>query len=210
MENKPQTASDSEWIQEIRSGRQEAYGGLIRRYHGRVMGYCLSMLRNRSEAEDAVQDIFVKVYRSLDKFKGNSAFSTWLFRITANHCVDALRKRNLRRSRSLDALMESEGEPFCRLFSTPALADSRMENRDLAARLLSALPEDYRVILTLREADGLDYKQIAEVLDCSLETVKGRLGRARRYLQTKLRHQLGQGGTGRKGPAGSAMRACPA
>ncbi len=156
------------------------------------MGYCLSMLQNHTEAEEAAQDIFIKAYQSLGKFKGNSSFSTWLYRITKNHCLDVLRKRNRRKTYSLDSLMEEEGDQIHKLFSTSAVAASQFENRDLVGKILSTLPEDYRVILTLREADGLEYQDIADVLDCSLDAVKGRLSRARKQLQENLRHFLEQ------------------
>ncbi len=162
----------------------------MRQYHKKVMGYCLSMLQNHTEAEEAAQDIFVKAYRSLPKFKGNSTFSTWLYRITTNHCLDVLRKRNRRKTYSLDALVEEEGDSVHRLFSSNPVAAAQMENRDLAGKILSTLPEDYRIILTLREADGLEYQEIAETLDCSLDAVKGRLSRARKQLQENLRHFL--------------------
>ena len=82
------------------------------------MGYCLSMLSNHTDAEEAAQDIFVKVYHSLPKFKGDSSFSTWLYRITTNHCLDVLRKRTRRKTTSLDALVEQDGDRIHALFST--------------------------------------------------------------------------------------------
>ena len=182
--------NDKELIQLILSGQTEAYADLIRQYHKKVMGYCLSMLSNFTDAEEAAQDIFVKAYQSLNRFKGNSSFSTWLYRITTNHCLDILRKRNRRKTVSLEALVEAEGDAIERLFATDAPAASALENRDLINKILSTLPEDYRVILTLREADGLEYLEIAEVLDCSLDAVKGRLARARKQLQENLRHFL--------------------
>ena len=150
------------------------------------MGYCLSMLNNHTEAEEAAQDIFVKVYQSLAKFKGNSSFSTWLYRITANHCLDILRKRNRRRTVSLDALVEQNGDQIHGMFATSDTAASGLENRQLVNKILSTLPNDYRTILTLREAEGLEYQEIADVLECSLDAVKGRLARARRQLQENL------------------------
>ncbi|HJT24707.1 MAG TPA: RNA polymerase sigma factor [bacterium] len=182
--------SDQELVEQIKSGQKELYADLVREYHKKVMGYCLSMLQNHTEAEEAAQDIFVKAYRNLPKFKGNSAFSTWLYRITTNHCLDVLRKRNRRKTYSLDALVEEEGDSVHRLFASDPVAASQMENRDLAGKILSTLPEDYRMILTLREADGLEYQEIAQTLDCSLDAVKGRLSRARRQLQENLRHFL--------------------
>ncbi len=182
--------TDQEIIQQILSGQTEAYGELIRQYNKKVVGYCLSMLSNQTEAQEAAQDIFVKAYHSLRKFKGNSSFSTWLYRITTNHCLDILRKRTRRKTVSLDALVEAEGDHIERLFAVESTAASPLENRDLIQKILATLPEDYRTILTLREADGLEYQEIADVMDCSLDAVKGRLSRARKQLQEHLRHFL--------------------
>ena len=182
--------TDQEIIQQILSGQTEAYGELIRQYNRKVVGYCLSMLSNQTEAQEAAQDIFVKAYHSLRKFKGNSSFSTWLYRITTNHCLDILRKRTRRKTVSLDALVEAEGDHIERLFAVESTAASPLENRDLIQKILATLPEDYRTILTLREADGLEYQEIADVMGCSLDAVKGRLSRARKQLQEHLRHFL--------------------
>jgi RNA polymerase sigma-70 factor (ECF subfamily) len=175
-------------IKNILKGDVEKYGELMRLYNQKVLGSCLSMLHNRSEAEEAAQDIFTKAYHNLAKFQGNSSFSTWLYRITTNHCLDILRKRNRRRTTSLDALVESEGDHIEAIFATSRTALTTLESKDLVDKILSALPEDYRTILTLREAQGLEYQEIAEILDCSLDAVKGRLSRARKALQEHLQH----------------------
>lgn len=182
------TINDQQIVQLVQAGHKDAFGDLIRQYHKKVMGYCLSMLSNHRDAEEAAQDVFVKAYRSLDRFKGNSSFSTWLYRITTNHCLDVLRKRNRRKTVSLEALVEQEGDQIQRLFATEPTAPYRMEDRQLVDKILSTLSGDYRAILTLREVDGLEYQEIAGILGCSLDAVKGRLARARRALQTNLRH----------------------
>ncbi len=186
--NKEAPITDQQIIELILSGHTEAYGDLIRQYHKKVVGYCLSMLSNATDAEEAAQDIFVKAYHALRKFKGNSSFSTWLYRITANHCLDVLRKRNRRKTVSWEGLVEQEGDRILALFSTSQTGESQMENRELIDKILSTLPPDYRTILTLREVDGLEYQEIAAALDCSLDAVKGRLARARKLLQSNLRH----------------------
>jgi RNA polymerase sigma-70 factor, ECF subfamily len=166
----------------------------VRQYHKKVMGHCLSMLSNYRDAEEATQDIFVKAYQSLSKFKRDSSFSTWIYRIATNYCLDILRKRNRRKNVSLDSLVEDEGDRVQKLFSVPPNADSVLENRELVEKILASIPEDYRTILTLREADGLEYQEIAAVLNISLDAVKGRLARTRRYLQEHLQHFLGEKG----------------
>ena len=166
----------------------ERYGELMRLYHQKVLGYCLSMLNNRAEAEEAAQDIFTKAYHNLGKFQQNSSFSTWLYRITTNHCLDILRKRNRRRTVSLEALVEADGDMIEGLFATHSTSLPALESKDLTDKILSTLPEDYRTILTLREAQGLDYQEIADTLECSIDAVKGRLSRARKLLHDKLQH----------------------
>jgi RNA polymerase sigma-70 factor, ECF subfamily len=165
----------------------------VRSYHKKVLGYCLSMLNNRTDAEEAAQDIFVKAYQALARFKGDSSFSTWLYRITANHCLDILRKRNRRKTVSWDALVEKEGERMHALLSSTDTGASRLEDRQMADRILSTLTEDHRTVLTLREQDGLEYQEIAEILNCSLDAVKGRLARARKQVQERLAQVLESG-----------------
>ncbi len=174
--------NDEEIIQQIKVGHTETYGNLIRKYNNKVFGYCISMLFNRTDAEEAVQDIFVKTYYGLGRFKGNSTFSTWLYRITANHCKDILRMRNRRKTESLDFLIETKGSQIEELFASDLMENFRMENRDLADKLLDILPTDYRMILTLREVNGLECREIAAILGCTLDAVKGRLKRARQCL----------------------------
>ena len=144
------------------------------------------MLCNYTDAEEAAQNVFVKVYQSLNRFKGDSAFSTWLYRITANHCVDILRKRNRRKNVSLEALLEKAGDQVEKFFVSPCQADIRLENRQLADQILSTLSEEHRRVLILRETLGLEYQEIAGVLNCTENSVKGRLARARRQLRENL------------------------
>jgi len=174
-------------IELIRQGQTEAYGELVKQYQKRVKGYCYSMLSNRTDAEEAAQDIFVKVYFSLNKFKGDSSFSTWLYRITANHCLDILRSRNRRKNVSLEALVEKDGNQTEKLFATPGDSDRHLENRELADKILSSLSDRHKEILILRESEGLEYSEIGEILHCSIDSVKGRLARARKEVQEIVR-----------------------
>jgi RNA polymerase sigma-70 factor, ECF subfamily len=185
--------NDQEIIQQIRAGHIEAYRDFIREYQKKVLGYCLSMFSNRTDAEEAARDIFAKVYRSLDRFKGNSTFSTWLYRITVNHCIDILRKKNRRKAISLDALIEEDGSRIEGLFASDRVEGSAQETRDLADKILSTLPLEYRTVLSLREVNELEYQEIAAILDCSLDAVKSRLAWARKHLQDKLQHFLEPG-----------------
>jgi len=178
-------------VYQARLGRREAFEALVRKHHVRIIGLCASLLGNASAAEDAAQEVFLKAYKSLDRFQGTSSFSTWLHRIAINHCMDILRKESRRKTESLDELVGSEGEGFHRLLSSSTDPLSSLEAADLAGRLLSPLPEEQRLALVLRETQGLSYQEIAQIMDSSVDSVKARLRRARETLQERLRHFLG-------------------
>lgn len=182
-------STDTDLIRRVCSGEKEAYAELIQRHHPRILGLCLSLLQDPSLAEDAAQETFLKAYRSLKKFRAASLFSTWLTRIASNHCLDLLRKRAQEKTESLETLLEREGDQIQHLFSKPD-ASMPAENTDLLDRVLSHLSPEHRLILTLREVQGLNYKDLAEALDCSLDAVKGRLKRARQNLEEIVRHFL--------------------
>jgi RNA polymerase sigma-70 factor, ECF subfamily len=172
-------------IDQVLGGNPEAYAELVRRHQIKVRSLCLSLLANAQEGEDAAQDVFIKAYKSLSNYQGNSRFSTWLYRIAFNHCQDLLRQRSRRKMESWDEIADRGGEKE----DIPALAlQKNAEISDLLQKLLALLPEDYREILLLRETQGLNYQEIADVLDCSLDAVKARLRRARETLQEKARH----------------------
>lgn len=149
------------------------------------------MLSDATDAEDAAQEIFIKAYQSLNRFRGASPFSTWLYRIAANHCRDLLRKKSRRRVESWDALLEKEGDRFQKLLSDPPGTAKTMEDSDLVKRVLSQLSLEQRMVLILREIEGLSYHEMAQTLNCSLDAVKGRLRRAREDFEKMLRHFLG-------------------
>jgi RNA polymerase sigma-70 factor (ECF subfamily) len=181
---------DFEVILEVLAGNRDAYAQLVRKYETRVRGYCLMMLSQAAEAEDAAQEVFIKAFQALGTFHGKAAFSTWLYRISVNVCYDILRKRQRRKTQSWDALLEKEGEKAEALFASSA--DPRPEESvELVAQLLAGLPDKAREIIVLRDMQGLSYEEIAETLSCTLDAVKSRLKRARREMTLKLRHFLG-------------------
>lgn len=138
-------------------------------------------------ADDAAQEIFLKAYQSLKSFKAAATFSSWLYRIASNHCLDLLRRKAREKTESLDAILENNGERLDQMLSASDAARSA-EDADLLERILACLPPEYRLILTLREASGLNYEELAQTLNCSLDAVKGRLKRARQQLEEILRH----------------------
>ena len=181
-------------IQSVLGGDREAYAGLVRLYHGRILSLCLSMLLDRAEAEDAAQEAFIKAFASLDRYTRNASFLAWLYRIASNHCLDLLRKRKRQKTDSLDRLVEQKGDSFSDFESSGVQENGapteKRETLDLAMRVLATLSPDHRQVLILREVDGLTYEEISSVLKCSLDAVKSRLRRARHHLQEKARHFL--------------------
>lgn len=184
-------SDEKDLIARAQAGEQDAFAELVRRHHGAIIGLCVSMLGDRDEADDAAQEAFIKAYRGLSRFQRDAAFSTWLYRIASNHCLDRLRRRAREKSDSLEALLESGGDSAEAVLPQASSEVRAVEDADLVARALACLPADYRLILTLRETQGLDYNELTVALDCSMDAVKTRLKRARRLLEEKLRHLLG-------------------
>ena len=160
----------------------------MRRYEQRIRSCCINTLCNSSLAEDAAQEIFIKAYQALNKFNFNSSFSTWLYRIAFNHCQDILRKQSNQKNESWEELIEKEGDKIEALISSSESDSLSTENLDLARRLLNQVSERYRNILVLREVQGLTYSEIAETLNCSIDSVKAKLRRARKELFEIVRH----------------------
>lgn len=183
----PDTSDDRKIIQNILSGDRDAYAGLVRKYQDRILSLCISMLTDAKEAEDAAQEAFTKAFYALPRFKGNSSFYTWLYRIASNHCLDIARKKGRHRAHSWEELLEEKGDEIEALVSH-ADDSAREDDAELVREVLSRLSPDYRLILTLREIEGFSYEEIAAALDCSLDAVKGRLKRAREDFREKLRH----------------------
>lgn len=180
-------SEDAELVRRCREGDQEAFRTLVTRYHPRIFNLIYSLVKDRDEADDLTQEVFIKAFRSLAGFKGQAQVYTWLYRIAVNRCLDWLKNRGRRPEMSLERVEVYRTDEDT--LQSPGTADAETEQRELGRALekaLRALSPDYRVALTLREVDGLSYEEIAEVIDCSVGTVKSRLFRARAQLQRML------------------------
>lgn len=180
---------DQELVGQTQDGSRDAFAELVRRHHAWVQGLCAATLGDAASAEDAAQEVFLKAFKALPRFQGEASFSTWLHRIAVNACLDLLRRRSRNRTESWDELVEKEGDRIGRLLAAPAPEHSA-EDADLVARVLEQLPPEYRLVLTLREVQGLSYEEIAGAMGCSLDSVKARLQRARKEFTDRLRHFL--------------------
>ncbi len=179
---------EAELVLRAADGDREAYAALVRRHSPRVYSLCASMLRRREDAQDAAQEAFVKAWRSIRHFRGGSSFATWIYRIAANACRDSLRRRSRAQAEAIDTRRPGEQGRSLEPAAKTTDESTRIEDADAAAKILGRLSPDHRLILILREAQGFNYGEIAQILDCSVDAVKGRLKRARRQLNEKLRH----------------------
>lgn len=172
--------SDIGIARKAQAGDRSAFERLVRKYQGKVLRLCCSFL-GKDSAEDAAQEIFIKVFESLDQFKAMSAFSTWLYRIASNHCLNILAKRKREKTESLDAIQSRSGD-HARQFADKSDLATAAENREYLTSLLSQLAPDHKTVLILREVNGLNYRELADTLDISMDAVKVRLFRARKAL----------------------------
>jgi RNA polymerase sigma-70 factor (ECF subfamily) len=178
---------DRELVESWRRGEAEAFASLVRRHQRRVFGLLLRMLGNREEAEDAAQDTFLNLHRHGHRFRQDSRFSTFVYRVAVNAALN--RRRSLGRRRA-HAEAYAEAQSFAHLAPTPqadperTLADDELRAR--IARELLALPEALRAPVVLYDVEGLSYAEIAEVLDVAEGTVKSRIHRARQALRARL------------------------
>ena len=171
-------------LQKAQEGDRKAYEALIKLHARSVYNLALGYTGRHHEAEEIAQTVFVKVWKALPQFRGSAAFSTWLYRLTLNTCTDHYRREKKRwGDLSLD---DPDLAPIRDTAPSPEEIVIRREEQVNLRKALADLPEQHRVILILREMDGLDYQEIAQVLDIELGTVKSRLARARRALREKL------------------------
>lgn len=184
--------TDSVLVQRAARGDGIAFSELVNRHHRRLLRVAFGLLKDRQDAEDVVQDAFVRAHRRLDSFEGGAAFYTWVYRITVNISIDTMRKR--KRERRIDFEDESAQQavrkgatPWPRFESSHPARHS--ERRELASRLqsaLAALPEIHQAVLVLRELEGMSYEEIAQTLGLKRGTVMSRLFNARKAMQEKL------------------------
>lgn len=176
-------------IEQVLAGDNDAFGILVERYQTKIYNLALRMCGNEDDAFDLAQESFLRAWRNLGSFQFESAFSTWLFRLCSNICLDFLRAKKRRAAVSL-TMTDDEGEENQLEIpdpgKTPEEAVFAAEDRELLTRALNELPADQREILTLRAIDDLSYSEIARILNLQEGTVKSRLSRARTALRKQL------------------------
>ena len=183
------TQTERELVSRARAGDTAAFEQLMLDSQDRVYTLCLRMTGNREDALDLAQETFLNAWRGLSSFQGNSSFSTWVYRLASNACIDFLRKRKRRQQGESPHSLDEEGAPLPEPADPRGSPEEELERRELrraVERGLQALPDHHRQVLVMRELSGMSYQEIGAVLDLDLGTVKSRIARARLALKKFL------------------------
>lgn len=180
------TASDYELAQAASGGDMDAFEALYVRHHRRVYSLCLRMVANVTEAEDLTQEVFVHLFRKLGSFRGESAFTTWLHRLTVNHVLMHFRKRGVRLERTTE-----EGD----VPEQVEVGSNRPESMPVIDRIaldkaIGQLPPGYRTVFVLHDVEGYEHEEVANLLGCSVGTSKSQLHKARMRLRQLLNQRV--------------------
>ncbi|MDP9035841.1 MAG: sigma-70 family RNA polymerase sigma factor [Myxococcota bacterium] len=194
-----ESEEDRALIARAQAGDKSAFRALVERHQRRAYSLALALVRDENDARDIVQDAFVRVFKGLPTFQGDSSFFTWLYRITTNLSIDLIRKPSRATSELFEERLDAEESAD---LDTPFIGHLEgsdpseiVRRREIAARLqtaLDALPSYHRAVIVLREIDGLSYEEIAEVMGVSKGTVMSRLFHARQKLQRTLADCYGE------------------
>lgn len=174
---------DFELAQNASKGDMVAFEELYKRHHRRVYSICLRMLQNSSEAEDLTQDVFIQLYRKIGSFRGDSAFTTWLHRMTVNQVLMHFRKRNVKFEKTTE-----EGETPDQIVSGTANPEKmRIVDKIALDNAIAQLPAGYKNVFLLHDVEGFEHEEVARILGCSVGTSKSQLHKARLKLQKLLK-----------------------
>jgi RNA polymerase sigma-70 factor (ECF subfamily) len=185
--------SDLDLVKQSQAGNTEAFDQLVSRYRTRVFSMIYNMVHNEQDAWDLAQDSFVKAWKSIGRFRGQSSFYTWIYRIIMNVTIDWLRKKQVKGAgvEFDDAIRLKEINPASRTVpKADPLPHERMEQREIRQRIDAAIAQltpEHRAVILMKEIEDMQYHEIAEALDCSIGTVMSRLFYARKKLQNLLR-----------------------
>jgi RNA polymerase sigma-70 factor, ECF subfamily len=182
---------DVELVKRCQAGDSSAFDDLITRYRSKVFTMIYGMVQNEQDAWDLAQEGFLKAWKSIHRFKGESSFYTWLYRIMTNVTIDSLRRKGIRGEAEFDdRIAPVNVEPGSRTTpSSSPLPNKKLEYREIRERIdeaIAKLSPEHRAVIVMKEIEDLQYSEIAEILSCSLGTVMSRLFYARKKLQNLL------------------------
>lgn len=183
-----ESVTDKQLVERVQRGDKRAYDLLVLKYQHKIVGLVSRYLRDQDEVQDVAQEAFIKAYRALPRFRGDSAFYTWLYRIAINTAKNHLVSRS-RRPPDTDVDVDMEEGMHQESLSDMVNPENSLATDQLEAVVYKAiddLAEDLKVAVTLREFEGLSYEEIAEVMDCPVGTVRSRIFRAREAIEKKI------------------------
>jgi len=185
---------DQALVERVQRGDKAAFDILVRKYQHKVVKLISRYVKDQSEVYDVAQEAFIKAYRALSNFRGDSAFYTWMYRIAINTAKNFLVAQG-RRLPNVDIeasdAEQYEGESALKEYATPESILRRDEIQETVFRTIENLPDDLRTAIMLREIEGLSYEEIAEAMDCPVGTVRSRIFRAREAIDKTLRPLIG-------------------
>ena len=188
-----ENVTDQQLVERVQRGDKKAFDLLVIKYQQRIVNLVSRFVRNPADAVDVTQDAFIKAYRALPNFRGESAFYTWMYRIAVNTAKNFLAVQS-RRPQDLNQdiveIEQIEGENALKEYATPEHMLLRDEIQQTVINAIEELPEDLRVAITLREIEGLSYEDIALAMDCPIGTVRSRIFRAREAIDKQLQPLL--------------------
>ena len=180
--------TDEELVEDVKKGNIDAFEDIVKKYENKVYGIVFHMMKNQNEVEDLAQEVFLKVYKNLDKFKGDSSLYTWIYKITVNLCLDELKKR--KNIIYLDEKISVEdGEIDKELPSNERSQEELYEDKELKENLhrcINKLPDKQNMMIVLRDIKGFSYDEIAKITNNKIGTVKSQINRARLKLKELL------------------------
>lgn len=182
--------TEDNFIENLKAGKSTAYNQLLEQYQHQVFMGCLSFVPNKEDAEDIAQEVFLEVFKSVNKFKGDAKLSTWIYRITTNKCLEFIRKKNTKKRfafmQRLSGETTIENTKYFTEFNHPGVLMEHKESTATIYKAINLLPENQRVVFTLAKIDGKSYQEIVEITGKSLSSVEGIMFRAKKKLQKKL------------------------
>jgi len=184
---------EQDFINDLKAGKQFAYAKLIDLFQQKVFATCISFVPNKEDAEDIAQDVFLEVFKSIHKFKGNSKLSTWIYRIATNKSLEFIRKKSTKkRFAFLQSLTGNDFEidktNYFTEINHPGIVLEQKETSETLFLAINQLPEAQRIVFTLNKIDDKSYKEISEITNKSISSIESLLFRAKKNLQITLEH----------------------
>lgn len=185
--------TEIEFIKQLKDQNRAAYSRLLDVFQDKVFGTCLSFVPNKEDAQDIAQEVFLEVFRSIYKFKGESKLSTWIYRITTNKCLEFIRKRNTKKRFAFVQSLSKQNFEIDRThyfteMNHPGIILENKEKSETLFLAINNLPESQRLVFTLHKIDGKSYQEVSDITEKSLSSVESLMFRAKKNLQKSLEH----------------------